>query len=329
MAQDEAHPPIDTELAKEIWPGLQGYGLVAGFGLTQETFAEFRDLALAGAGASIPDEASGRGGTLEFEERFVAAPNGLPDMPALIIRPAGQTKPLPCIYVSANGAKVIQSPRVFPPQLLDWVVELGVVVVSVAANVGPEHPHPALVDGAYAGLVWTAEHAEELRIDPDRIMITGASGGGGLAAATALVARDMGGPRITHQILVCPMLDDRETTVSSRFDGLNWGRAANRTGWTMMLGDAVGGPNVSAYAAPSRADDLSGLPPAYLDAGGAEIFRDEIIDYAARLGEAGVPTELHVWAGGFHAFDAFGDSEIGRASMAARTSYVRRALAGS
>lgn len=325
MAQNELHPPIDQELAESIWPYLQSMGLAAGFGLRPESIAEFREMTLAGINSTVSDGLL-LGGRLEMEEHAVPAPDGLPDMPALVIRPTGQSKPLACLFVTANAGKIIQSPRVFPPQMLEWAAELELVIVSVAPPVGPEHPHPALVEGAYVGLLWAVEHAEELRIDPDRIMIGGTSGGGGLAAATALIARDRGGPQLTHQVLVCPMLDDREITVSSRYEGLNWDRIGNRTGWAVLLGDSAGGPDVSPYAAPSRAEDLSGLPPAYLDTGGTEVFRDEIIDYAARLGQAGVPTELHVWAGAFHGFDSLGGSEVGRASLDARTSYIRRAI---
>ena len=141
------------------------------------------------------------------------------------------------------------------------------------------------------------------------------------------MARDRGGPALTHQILIYPMLDDREITVSSKFEGVIWDRTSNRTGWTAMLGEACGGPDVSPYAAPARATDLSGLPPAYLETGSSEVFRDETIDYAARLAQAGVPMELHSWVGGYHGFELTApDAEISRACLAARTSYLRRAL---
>jgi acetyl esterase/lipase len=139
------------------------------------------------------------------------------------------------------------------------------------------------VEDAYAGLVWTAEHAEELGIDPNHILVMGKSGGGGVAAATALMARDRGGPALAHHILIYPMLDDREVTVSSKFEGVIWDRTSNRTGWTAILGANCGGPDVSPYAAPARATDLRGLPPAYLETGSSEVFRDETIDYAAAL----------------------------------------------
>lgn len=288
MAKKELHPPLDAELEATVWPMVSQLGPAVGIGFTAQSISAMREFFDA-SGGGIADKALDRGGTLEFEERTIPDPAGLPDLPVLIVRPVNRSGALPCIYISSNGGKFMQVTRGFNPQVLDWAAELGIVIVSVAPNVGPEYPHPALVEGSYAGLVWTAEHAAELGIDPDRIMISGGSGGGGLAAATALVARDRGGPHLTHQVLICPMLDDREITVSSKFDGINWDRASNRGGWTAMLGDSVGGPDVSPYAAPSRAEDLSGLPPAYLDAGGSEVFRDEIIDYANRqIGRAHV-----------------------------------------
>jgi acetyl esterase/lipase len=208
-------------------------------------------------------------------------------------------------------------------------VELGAVVVSVEYRLAPEHPHPAPVEDCYAGLVWTAEHADELGIDPQRLLIYGGSAGGGLSAGTALLARDRGGPPLSHQILLCPMLDDRGITQSSQeLDGEGvWDRNANLTGWTALLGADRGGPDVSPYAAPARATDLSGLPPTYLDVGTVETFRDETIEYAARLARAGVSVELHVWAGAFHGFEGFApQAAVSQDSRAARRGYLRRAL---
>ena len=125
------------------------------------------------------------------------------------------------------------------------------------------------------------------------------------------------------------MLDDRERTVSSGFEGLIWDRISNRTGWTALLGEQRGGPDVTPYGAPARATDLSGLPSTYLDTGSAEVFRDEIIDYGARLAQAGVAVELHVWSGAMHGSEKLApDAEVTRAAVAARQSYVRRALRG-
>jgi acetyl esterase/lipase len=210
-----------------------------------------------------------------------------------------------------------------------YVAEFGAVVVSVEYRLAPEHPDPAPVEDCYAGLVWTAKHAEELGIDAERIMIAGASSGGGLAAGTALLARDRGFPPLSHQVLICPMLDDRIITHSSRMLVGEGGTDRNDIlfGWTSLLGERRGGPNVSPYAAPARARDLSGLPRTYLDAGSTEVFRDEVIDYATRLSQAGVCVDLHIWGGGFHGFDQFAPhAALSRASLAARDEYLRRAL---
>ena len=315
-----SHPPIDAELQETVWPMVVEYGI--GFNLTLDGIPAFREMI-----PSPSDEVLRHGGTIEFEERHIPGPEGTPDMPVLILRPAGRTGPLPCLYHTANGGKILQAARGATEVELDWVVEFGLVLVSISPPVGPEYPHPALIEGAYAGLVWIADHAEELGVDPARLFVYGKSGGGGLAAATALLARDRGGPALAGQILLCPMLDDREVTVSSKYEGIVWDRTSNETGWTAMLGEARGGPDVSPYAAPARATDLRGLPPAYIEVGSVDVFRDEDIDYAARLLQAGVPTELHSWVGGFHGYDSTAPTaEITTATIAARNSYLRRAL---
>jgi acetyl esterase/lipase len=212
---------------------------------------------------------------------------------------------------------------------LDWAEEFGLAVVSVGYRLAPETRHPGPVEDCYAGLVWTAEHAGELGIDPDRIVIAGVSAGGGLAAAVSLLARDREGPALLGQMLLCPMLDDRNESVSARqMAGLGvWDRTANETGWTALLGAARGGPDVSPYAAPARARDLSRLPPAFIDVGSAETFRDEDVAYASTIWAGGGRAELHVWPGGFHRFDSLvPDAAISRAAKAARLNWLRRLL---
>ena len=323
MTAVEPNPPIDPEL-EAVWPTLVEAGLTW-TNVTPDQIPHMRELFLAD---QPTDDFLRRGGTIEVEERSIPGPEGAPELPALILRPAGRTGPLPCLYYTANGGKILRSTRLAITDLeLDWITDLGVVMISVAPRVGPEDPHPAQVEDAYAGLVWTTEHAADLGIEADRIFVFGKSGGGGVAAATALMARDRNGPVLAHQILIYPMIDDRETTVSSKFEDVLWDRATNRTGWSAILGDNVGGPDVSPYAAPARATDLSGLPSTYLETGSSEVFRDEILDYGTRLAQAGVPIELHSWAGGFHGFELFApDAEVSRAAVAARTSYLRRAV---
>jgi acetyl esterase/lipase len=221
------------------------------------------------------------------------------------------------------------TPRSVLVPILDLTGALGMAVVSVDYRLAPENPDPAPVEDCFAGLVWTAAHGPEFGIDADRLVVAGPSAGGGLAAGVALLARDRGGPALAGQMLMCPMLDDRDDTVSAvQMDGHGvWDRTSNRTGWTALLGDRRAGPDVSPYAAPARATDLSGLPAAYLDVGSAETFRDETITYAGAIWRSGGDAELHVWPGAFHRHDVFAlDSRLGRTTWAARENWLRRLL---
>ncbi|WP_327699267.1 alpha/beta hydrolase [Streptomyces sp. NBC_00459] len=272
------------------------------------------------------------GGVFEVEDRVVPGPENAPDISLLICRPVAPATdgPLPVIYHVHGGGMVIGNNRVGVDAALRWAGELGAIVVSVEYRLAPEHPHPAPIDDVYAGLLWTADHAEEIGADPERIVIAGASAGGGLTAALALLLRDRKGPRPIGQLLMCPMLDDRNDTASThQMAGLGvWDRTANDTGWTALLGERRGGPDVSPYAAPARATDLSGLPPAFLDVGSAETFRDEVVAYATSLWQAGGVAELHVWPGGFHGFDGFAPQAVlSQACQAAQVNWLRRLLA--
>jgi acetyl esterase/lipase len=214
--------------------------------------------------------------------------------------------------------------------MLDWVEQFDGVCVSIEYRLAPEFPDPYPVEDCYAGLTWTAEHAAELGIDPTRLVIAGGSAGGGLAAGTTLMARDRGGPDLLGQVLIYPMIDDRNDTVSAhQIDGEGvWDRTSNETGWNALLGDRRGTEEVSIYAAPARATDLSGLPPAFIDVGTAEVFRDEDVAYASAIWASGGVAELHVWPGGFHGFDLMvPHAVISQAMVAARTAWVARLLA--
>jgi acetyl esterase/lipase len=324
MTAASTHPPFDPELSAALGalpPELQ-------HSLLPEDIPQWR----GGLTDTLPvtDEVLRREGAVELEERQIPGPEGAPDLSVLILRPARGSGPWPGIYHTHGGGMVLGNNRVGAEDLAMWVDELGAVGVSVEYRLAPEHPHPAPVEDCYAGLVWTSKHADELGIDPSRLIIAGASAGGGLAAATALMARDRGGPVLSHQILMCPMLDDRGVTPSSQEldnEGV-WDRTSNLTGWTALLGDACGGPDVSPYAAPARAQDLTGLPPAFIDVGSVETFRDEDIDYAARLSQAGVSVEFHMWPGGFHGFDMMvPQSALAQIARSTRLAYLRRALA--
>ena len=162
---------------------------------------------------------------------------------------------------------------------------------------------------------------------PGHIGIAGASAGGGLAAALALLARDRGEVPLRFQLLDCPMLDDRQITPSSRLDGLHiWSRDSNTFGWRSYLGDLYGTADVPPYAAPGRATDLRGLPPAYVCVGAVDGFRDEDIDYAMRLNQAGVPTELHVYPGVPHGVMLFPDAPVAKRYVRGIEEWIGRQL---
>lgn len=249
-----------------------------------------------------------------------------------IYRPTGSTEPLPAYFHIHGGGMISGDIETEAPAMAVVAAAIGCVVISVDYRLAPEHPYPAAIDDCYAGLRWTAAQAAALGIAPDRISVGGESAGGGLAAATALVARDRGGPPIVHQQLVCPMLDDRNLTSSSREFGAGWpgwSREQNLVGWQALLGNLAGGPDVSPYAAPARATDLVGLPPTYIDCGSLEVFRDEDVEYALRLAQAGVQVELHIWPGVVHAWEgAAPDATVTRVALDTRERALRRGVNG-
>ncbi|KUN13339.1 esterase [Streptomyces canus] len=318
-------PPFDPELSA----ALDLIKDVISPGLTMDEI----DVVRQGPGIEmLADLDLTLGGFFEVEDRSVPGPAGAPEISLLICRPTGPASAgtgRPVIYHVHGGGMILGNNRVGVDGPLAWAKELDAVVVSVEYRLAPEHPHPAPVEDVYAGLVWTSEHAAELGGDPERIVIAGASAGGGLSAALALLTRDRKGPRPLGQLLLCPMLDDRNDSPSTyQMAGLGvWDRTANETGWTALLGDLRGGPDVPAYAAPARAEDLSGLPPAFLDVGSAETFRDEVVAYASRIWQAGGVAELHVWPGGFHGFDGFApQAALSQAARAAHVGWLRRLL---
>jgi acetyl esterase/lipase len=318
-------PPFDAELL----PAITAMAQAEGPPFTLEMIQAIREAPPLTPVPTVEDFR--RDGAFEVTERLVPGPAGAPDVSLLICRPTGVTAPVPCLYFIHGGGMMLGNNRSGgAPRTLEHAEKLGAVLVSVEYRLAPETPHPGPVEDCYAGLTWTVDHAEELGIDPERLIVGGASAGGGLAAAVALLARDRGGPRLRGQLLFCPMLDDRNDTPSSlQMAGLGlWDHGANEVGWTALLGDARGGPDVSPYAAPARATDLSGLPPAFIDVGSAETFRDEDVAYASRIWQAGGDAELHVWPGGFHGFTgAVPDAALSKAAMAAQLAWLRRLLA--
>ncbi|MCY1145632.1 alpha/beta hydrolase [Actinoplanes sp. Pm04-4] len=260
------------------------------------------------------------------EDRTVPGPEGEPDITVRIYRPVNATGTLPGIFYIHGGGMILGSVEGEDVPATLICDQTNSLVVSVEYRLSPEHPHPAPVEDCYAGLVWMAKNAAELGFDPERLAIYGASAGGGLTIATALLARDRGGPALKFMMPIYPMIDDTNTTASSDeiVDIGIWDRAGNIEAWAWYLG----GKPADQYAAPTRASDLAGLPPAFIDVGTVDLFRDEDIAFAQRLMAAGVPTELHVHPGSYHAAETFAaDAALSQRIWAMRLDALKRALA--
>jgi acetyl esterase/lipase len=269
-----------------------------------------------------------RGGAFTVEEQTVPGPVGAPDVDLIICRPSAAGA-VPALYCTHGGGMISGTARDSLGDVLDLAEQVGAAVVSVEYRLAPETPHPGPAEDCYAGLLWTVENAHALGIDEEQIVLVGGSAGGGIAAALALLSRDRGGPSLAGQLLMCPMLDDRNDSpsVHQMAELPMWNRQANEVGWTALLGDDRGGADVSPYAAPARATDLSGLPPTYIDVGSADSFRSEDVDYANRIWLAGGVAELHVWPGGYHGFDAIVPTAgISKAAVASRANWLHRLL---
>ncbi|MGW1734910.1 alpha/beta hydrolase [Streptomyces sp. NPDC001937] len=313
-----ARPTLDPEL-REL---LADMPLMSQ--LSPEVLAQLRQL------PSTPVEPLLAHRQAERREVTVPAKDGAP-IPLSVFSPANTDRTIaaPCVYWMHGGGMVMGDRFSQIDIPLEWLDEFGAVVVTVDYRLAPEATGTTLVDDCYQGLLWVAEHSAELGIDPARIVVAGVSAGGGLAAGVTLLARDLGTPAIAAQMLICPMLDHRNTSTSSRqYSGGPgvWTREMNAFGWRCVLGDLTD-HGVPEYVSPSLADDLSGLPTTYIDTGSAEVFRDEDTDYATRIWADGGQAELHVWAGGFHAFDAlYPQARISAAARQTRTAWLARLL---
>lgn len=252
--------------------------------------------AAAGPDPSAPD----RPGAVIRTDHVVP---GNPPVKVRVHRPPGATGPLPAIVSLHGGGYMIGSYDSDDELFAAWCPRLGVAGVSVEYRLAPEVPYPGPLEDCYAALMWAVKNATELGIDPARVGVHGISAGGGLAAGLALLARDRGEVTLAFQALDCPMLDDRQRTPSINAAGLYlWTRDHNDLGWRSYLGDLHGARSIPDYAVPARAADLAGLPSACIVVGAIDGFRDECIDYAQRLSQAGVACDLHVIAGLPHGY---------------------------
>jgi len=311
---------IDPELAAfvDLLPAFDLSDLAAARAAFEEMIAQVQ--------IELP-EADG----LEIEDRLIPGWEGEPDVAVRVYRPqsagAGATT-VPGIVFIHGGGFMIGSVETEHIGAVLVAADAGAVVVSVDYRLAPEHPYPAALHDCYAALTWLHGEAGALGVDPGRVAVVGASAGGGLSAAVALLARDIGGPPICFQLLQIPELDDRlETPSMQRFvDSPLWNRPLAVQSWTAYLGDRYGAPDVPAHAAPSRATDLGGLPPAYISTAENDPLRDEGIAYALGLLHAGVSVELHQFPGTFHGSALVTTAAVSRRAQREAALVLRRAL---
>lgn len=269
---------------------------------------------------------------IAVSERTVPGPAGAPSVRVLVYQPTAAAGPLPAVLWMHAGGYVLGSADQDDLALKQLVSAVGCVAVAVDYRLAPETPHPGPVEDCYAALRWLLTHAEELGVDTARMAVGGSSSGGGLAAALALLARDRGEVPLVLQLLTYPMLDDRAATVTEPHPYTGeffWTAEHNRFGWRALLGLEPGGPGVSPYAAAARADRLEGLPPTFIGVGALDLFLEENLEYARRLARAGVPTELHVYPGAPHGFDAASGTQVAHAALRDRFDALRRAFSRS
>jgi acetyl esterase len=296
--------------------------LVKGRGIGPIDVAGARAGLIAMVGQPVADE------RVEVTELQVKGPSGDPPVRVVVFSARGRPTPSPAVVYLHGGGFIVGAPET------EWAVATAVavategVVVSVDYRLAPEHPYPAAVEDSYVVLLWTADHADDLGIDPGKVAVAGSSSGGGLAAALALMARDRSGPAIAFQYLAIPSLDDRLETPSMRSftDTPMWNRGLSERSWSLYLGER---DDVPAYAAPARATDFHGLPPAYIAVSEYDPLRDEGIDYARTLLKAEVSVELHLFPGTFHGSTVVTDAAISRRQVEETAVVLRRALIGA
>lgn len=261
------------------------------------------------------------------EDRVVPGPEGGPDLAVRVYRPVNAVGPLPGILFIHGGGMILGTLDTDHLTATMLCESVGAIVVSIDYRLAPENPAPAAIEDCYAGLTWMAGHADELGYGPvERLAVYGGSAGGGLAIATALVSRDRGGPTLRYLMAPYPQIDDRNVTASSLeiVDIGIWDRAGNIEAWEWYLG----GQPADQYSAPTRAKDLTGLPPSFIDVGDQDMFMDEDLEFASRLKDAEVPVELHVYPGAYHASEVFAPTaELSQRIWATRIAALQKALA--
>jgi acetyl esterase/lipase len=321
---------MNRDLADQLDPELKGPIKMM---LTQMPSMSFDDIPaaraaskemMAGMKMQVPDIPG-----VIAEDRTIPGPEGSPDVVVRIYRPEKHTGQFPALLWIHGGGYIFGDldQEDFLSKKLTLAGEC--VVVSVDYRLAPENPYPAPLEDCYAALKWLSAHTEEWGVDQSRVAIGGASAGGGLAAGLAILARDQNEVKTSFQLLVYPMINDCNIAPASETlpDALFWTRESNLIGWRSYLGCEPGIEGISCYASAYRATDLEGLPPTYITVGDLDLFAQEGIEYSRRLIEAGVPTELHVYPGGCHAFDMMvPEADISKRFTADLYGALKRAL---
>jgi acetyl esterase/lipase len=242
-----------------------------------------------------------------IENIFIHGENDRRNIRLRIYKPKSIATPKPVLIWLHGGGYVAGRPEMDDRSCIDYVRELGILVVSVDYRLAPKHPFPAGLDDSYSALKWVVARAQQLGVDAKRIAIGGASAGGGLAAALVQLIHDRQEIKPVFQMLVYPMLDDR-TVLNADIDDSNnitWNQKSNQFGWESYLGKDCGEENAPVYSVPARRQDLSGLPPTWIGVGSLDMFHAEDVAYAQKLRECGNECEIDVIQGAFHGFDAF------------------------
>ena len=258
---------------------------------------------------------------LHVSDHSYYGPDG--DLSLRLYQPQHATTPAPGLIYIHGGGMIRGNLESQDEVLKTTASELGMPIASIDYRKAPGHPYPAAPEDCYAGVCWVFDNATALGMNINNIGLMGASAGGGLALATALMLRDREGPELKYLLPIYPMIDDRHHTASSKtvLDIGIWDREGSIEAWNWYLGDSA----PDAYAAPARAEDLSGLPPTYIDVGDLDLFRDEDILIAQRLSAAGVPVEFHLWTGAYHASELFApQAALSQHIWATRYAAIRR-----
>ena len=313
-------PPLDPDFStvQDSFPKAYGFGT-----------PEDLDAARERMNFSIEATLHGREDTISYSELDIPGPTG--PLRATIFRSKEHSKSpanTPGILHIHGGGHCQGSRFVGAGLVLDWIESLGAVCLTAEYRLAPEHPQPAQLEDSFATLKWFSAYAAELGFNPQKLVVTGNSAGGNLAAGVTLLARDRDGPAILGQVLTYPWLDDTNETLSMQQFGdlLPWSKSHSIDACDFALGKDREYANM--YTMPGRATDLGGLPDTFIDVGSADVFRDEDVQFAMKLWACGVSAELHVWPGCWHGFDVFvPDAPASRKAGKARLEWLQKLLA--